>query len=114
MKKHLGILGLIWGFSVAWAAVEGQYTVVGTNPNGTQYRGTLVISKGTSTYDLRWQVGQSSYRGTGILANDILSVGWLAGKTCGVVSYSVKQNRLDGVWAGCGAKDVGTEIATKR
>ena len=101
--------------SMAFAGIEGNYTIAGKNPNGTRYQGMLVIAKLASTYELRWKVGQSAYRGTGILVGNTLSVGWLAQTdSCGVVSYKVSKTRLDGIWANCGAIQTGTETASKR
>jgi hypothetical protein len=102
-------------FATAATAIEGKYTIAGTNPNESSYMGTLMVAKTGSTYQLTWKVGKTSYMGTGLLVGNVLSVGYtIPGlKGCGVVAYTVGNKRLDGIWTNCGGKANGKEVATR-
>lgn len=90
----------------------GSYQVTGTGLDGSSYEGSLYIEEWGEVYWLEWEVGGASYTGTGILTGDVLSVGWDAGGTCGVVSYRVlPDGSLEGTWSVCGEDRVGWERA---
>ena len=76
---------------------EGRYRVTGRNPNGTQYAGTLVMSRQGNRYQLNWRVGSSSFRGTGILQGNILPVDW--GQSAPVVYAVAADGSLKGLWS---------------
>lgn len=50
----------------------GSYDIKGINPNGTKYKGKLTIRKVIDAYEVKWQVGEGSYDGTGLVDGDIL------------------------------------------
>ena len=83
--------------------IEGDYDCVGTNPNGTEYRGTVRITKAGDVYRLSWRLPRNEgYEGIGLLSGDVLSVGWQAANTAGVLSYRIEEKdkavRLVGKW----------------
>jgi hypothetical protein len=96
------------------ADVKGSYSCKGTNPNGTPYAGTTVISENGGGYALRWTIGGQSHSGTAILMDGQLSASWgVPGGAYGIVVYKVEQDgRLVGKWLNPGGGDLGTETLT--
>lgn len=91
----------------------GTFEVSGTNPNGSDYKGKLVVKKGgNDTYQFAWEVG-SNFIGTGVKLGSYLAVGSGA-KQCGFVIYEVKGNSLEGKWGVPGSSELGTEKAVKK
>ncbi len=91
----------------------GSFDVSGTNPDGTDYKGKLVVTKGANdTYQFAWDVG-TKYIGTGVKMGDYLAAGSGA-KQCGFVIYEIKGNTLEGKWGVPGSTQLGTEKAVKK
>ncbi len=91
--------------------VEGDYTLAGKNPDGTDYKATLVVTKAGAGYNLVWSNGNTGF---GIRRGDALTVGF-GGSKCSFVAYEVKPDgTLEGVWGGAGATQTGTETAKKK
>ena len=82
----------------------GRYTVNGRNPNGSRYSGTVSIARRGDRFELAWQVGTSSYRGTGTLENNLLTVNW--GSTQPLVYALSEDGSLRGLWSGGQGEDV--------
>lgn len=96
--------------------IAGKYNVLGSNPNGSPYKGTLeVISRG-DVYQFRWNAG-TQYDGVGVLNGTVVAVAFANGpngKGCGVVDYTIKDDgTLDGKWGYWGVNESGTETATR-
>ena len=82
------------------AVPGGRYKVTGRNPNGSSYSGSVLIANQGSRLALEWKVG-SSYRGTGALAGNLLTVDW--GSATPVVYALAADGSLRGLWdAGAG------------
>lgn len=98
------------------AEIAGEYTVVGTNENGSPYKGALEIIKHGAVYQFRWNAGKQ-YDGVGVPNGDVVAVaftGGANGKGCGVVSYQIlADGSLDGVWGYWGVNESGTEKAER-
>ena len=96
--------------------VAGHYNIVGTNPNGATYKGTLEVITRGDVYQFRWNAG-TQYDGVGVQNGKIVAVAFANGadgKGCGVVDYDVKSDgTLDGKWGYWGTNEVGTESATR-
>jgi len=96
--------------------VAGHYNVVGTNPNGATYKGTLEVITRGDVYQFRWNAG-TQYDGVGVQNGKIVAVAFANGadgKGCGVVDYDVKSDgTLDGKWGYWGTNEAGTESATR-
>lgn len=91
----------------------GSFDVSGTNPDGSQYKGKLLIKKGgNDTYLFAWAVGKE-YIGTGVKMGDFLAAG-AGAKQCGFVIYEIKDNTLEGKWGVPGSNKLGTEKAVKK
>lgn len=90
--------------------IVGSYGVVGTNPEGSNYSGTVVISQiGDNKYRFDWSVGNGqTFTGTGALNGATISVDW--GQDAPVI-YQVGAN---GVLAGTWANGRASEMLTPR
>jgi serine/threonine protein kinase len=82
------------------AGAGGKYTVEGTNPNGTNYRGEAAIKQNGNSYDLTWDIAGKTFSGKGALSGRSLSI-WLdAAGGRGMRHYVLTNNGvLKGTWA---------------
>ena len=98
------------------ANIAGKYNVLGTNPNGTRYRGTLQVISHGDVYQFRWAAG-TQYDGVGVVNGDVVAVAFAAGadgKGCGVIDYLIRSNgSLVGRWGYWGTDEAGSEHATR-
>ncbi len=96
--------------------INGDYSVIGTNENGSPYKGSLEVIKQGDVYQFRWDAGKQ-YDGVGVSNGNVIAVAFTEGsngKGCGVVSYQVLENgSLNGYWAYWGVNEMGTEQATR-
>jgi len=96
--------------------VAGHYNIVGTNPNGAPYKGTLEVITRGDVYQFRWNAG-TQYDGVGVQNGKIVAVAFANGadgKGCGVVDYDIADNgSLNGKWGYWGTNEAGTESATR-
>ena len=91
--------------------VDGEYATVGKNPDGSEYKGTLTVTKAGAGFNFVWSNGNTGF---GVRRGDALTVGF-GGTQCSFVAYDVKPDgTLEGVWGGAGATQTGTETAKKR
>jgi hypothetical protein len=98
------------------ANIAGKYNVLGSNPTGAPYRGTLEIIAHGDVYQFRWNAGRQ-YDGVGVVNGDVVAVSFAAGangKGCGVIDYLIRgDGSLVGRWGYWGTNDAGTENATR-
>ncbi len=97
------------------STLEGDYNVVGYNADGSEYKGTLSITRQDmeNIWQLAWNVGQA-YDGIGISLNKSLFAAALGGEGCGVSVYKVNNDgSLHSTWAVWAGNQVGEETATK-
>lgn len=74
------------------AVLTGNYDATGTNPDGSAYEATLVVTRRGEVYQFSWDSGGRSYDGVGVANNDTVAVGFTEGKDgkgCGVVLYDI-------------------------
>ncbi len=94
----------------------GRYRVVGTNPDGGQYLGTLEVISHGNVYQFRWNAG-TQYDGIGVRNGKIAAVAFASGSDgtgCGVVDYTVlNDGSLEGIWGYWGTSSSGTESAKR-
>jgi len=97
--------------------IAGKYNVVGSNPDGGQYKGTLEVITRGDVYQFRWNAG-TQYDGVGVQKGNIIAVAFATGengKGCGVVDYDIASDgSLNGKWGYWGTNDAGTESATRK
>lgn len=96
--------------------IAGKYNVIGSNPNGTGYKGTLEVIARGDVYQFRWNAG-TQYDGVGVANSNVVAVAFASGangKGCGVVDYNISgDGALDGKWGYWGVNEAGTEKATR-
>jgi len=96
------------------ANVGGQYKVVGTNPKGDRYSGSLEVLAHGNVYEFKWNAGRQ-YNGIGVKNGRTVAVAFANGSDgtgCGVVNYKIMSNgTLDGIWGNWGIDASGTEKA---
>lgn len=82
--------------------LAGTYSIEGFNPDGTQYRGTAVISPTVERYVLTWYVANRVFSGSGVLAGKTLSISWRdgSGRTGSIVYTLEPGGVLKASWAG--------------
>jgi hypothetical protein len=107
------ILGLLilggWCAAASAQTVGGEYTVKGTNPDGSSYGGTAEITPSGDTCRMVWHTGSTS-RGICMLANKSFAESYRMGDTFGLVIYEVQPDGvLKGVWTVADQKGAGTE-----
>jgi len=97
------------------ANIAGKYTIVGTNPNGTMYRGALEVIEHGDVYQFRWNAG-NQYDGVGVVNGDVVAVSFANGPNgtgCGVVDYNIQgDGSLAGRWGFWGKDEAGTDAET--
>lgn len=72
--------------------LTGNYDATGTNPDGSAYEATLVVTRRGEVYQFSWESGGRSYDGVGVANDDTVAVGFTDGKDgkgCGVVLYDI-------------------------
>ena len=98
------------------ADIVGNYAIVGTNEDGSPYKGALEVIKHGDVYQFRWDAGKQ-YDGVGVPNGNVVAVAFTNGsngKGCGVVSYQIlPEGTLDGKWGYWGMDDGGTERAVR-
>ncbi|MVM33082.1 hypothetical protein GO755_23780 [Spirosoma sp. HMF4905] len=92
---------------------DGNYDLVGTNPDGRPYRGKLTLQKTGDTFQAQWQVGNGVYNGVGFMSGDYLVIGYGPGQAFGTVEYVMTGNRARGRWAMGGGSQFGVENITR-
>jgi hypothetical protein len=96
--------------------IAGKYNVVGTNPSGSAYKGTLEVITHGDVYQFRWNAG-TQYDGVGVQNGKIVAVAFATGsngKGCGVVDYDIADDgALNGKWGYWGTNEAGIETATR-
>lgn len=109
------VFGVLFGITGGAAAqtVGGNYSVAGTNFDGTRYTGTVQIRfLSDSTCTITWQVGTTA-QGVCMRAEGVVSAAYRfdQGGKIGLVTYFVQPDgTLNGRWTITGANGVGTEI----
>lgn len=92
---------------------DGNYDLVGTNPDGRTYRGKLSLQKTGDTFQAQWQVANSVYNGVGFMSGDYLVIGYGPGQAFGTVEYVMTGNKARGRWAMGGGSQFGIENITR-
>ena len=100
----------------AAADIAGKYNIVGSNPDGGSYKGTLEVIPHGDVYQFRWDAG-TQYDGVGVANGTVVAVAFANGangKGCGVVDYEIAgDGTLDGKWGYWGVDAAGSEKATR-
>ena len=96
--------------------IAGKYNIVGGNPDGGVYKGTLEIIPHGDVFQFRWDAG-TQYDGVGVANGSVVAVAFANGangKGCGVIDYEIASDgALEGKWGYWGVNESGTERATR-
>jgi hypothetical protein len=102
----------------AAAQRSGSYDITGTNPDGTEYVGTLELEQiGLVSFRLRWTIGPDVIEGVGMVSGLTLATAFSlgSGSSPSMGVYELRQNgQLVGQWTTIGAFAAGQETATPR
>jgi len=95
--------------------LASKYEAVGTNPDGSKYRGTALVRViSDTTFKIKWSIGGSTIEGFGMRMGDTLAATYTIDGEPGLVIYRVDGNGLNGLWAIRGHNGNGTERLTPR
>lgn len=117
MKRFVLAAGLILSLAApAWAQRSGMYDVTGTNPDGTQYVGTLLLEQvGLLSFRLEWTIGPDVIPGVGMVSGLSFASAFSLGQNPSMGVYELRPNgQLVGQWTTVGAFAAGQETATPR
>jgi hypothetical protein len=87
---------------------RGRYEVRGRNPNGSRYSGTAQIQDHGDRIVIQWRVASKTYRGTGTLDGNVLTVDW--GAQTPVVYALASDGSLRGLWSGGDGEEILTPM----
>jgi hypothetical protein len=116
MKAMLIAAGMLLAttFGAVAEDVGGDYTVYGTNFDGSHYKGTATITvKTNTTCEIEWKTGSTSSSGICMRNDDSFAAAYQLGDNVGLVIYKMRSDgTLDGLWTIAGQEGNGTEILT--
>lgn len=117
MRQLILSLPLLAGLALPAAAQQsGTYDISGTNPDGSPYTGTLLLTQvGTSTFRVVWNIGGDTIEGVAMVSGLTLATAFALGQQSGLGIYEIKPGgELDGTWTTVGAFASGRETARLR
>lgn len=80
---------------------SGVYKIAegSANFDGSPYTGKVAITNVGKYYNVAWTVaGNSSYKGVGLMMDNVLGVGWGVGGRAGVAVYKISGDSMSGRW----------------
>ena len=98
-RRMLISAALICGVGIGPAFAQGltgSYVAQGRNPDGSAYTGTVQITQSANVVSMAWQVGASSYIGTGVQDGRVVTVKW--GANHPVIYVVMGDGSLHGTW----------------
>ena len=105
------------GLSTASAqSIGGEYTVQGTNLDGSAYTGEALITlTSDTTCVIQWKTGSTTSEGICSRNDDAFAAGYVLGNAYGLVIYKVQDDgSLQGLWTIQGQNGTGTENLTPK
>ena len=102
--------------SPAAAQRSGNYDIIGRNPDGTEYIGTLRLQQvGISSFRISWTIAGNVIEGAGMVSGLMLGVVFQLGEQTGLGMYELRPNgELVGTWTILGSQATGTETLRPR
>jgi hypothetical protein len=112
MRSLFVAVALLGFFATAAFAADpvGTYNVEGKNPSGSTYEGTVTVTKTGDTYQVVWEIGSTSYKGTAIGNKDFIAISYQSGDNTGLALYGEDGGNWQGVWTYAGGTSMGTEV----
>ena len=118
MKKLLAaaLLATVLVSPAGAQSIGGNYDVLGTNFDGSQYRGTATITlTSQTTCVIEWVTGGSTSQGICMRNNDAFAAAYKLGDAVGLVVYKVlPDGSMQGLWTIAGQEGNGTEVLTPK
>ncbi|WP_160122052.1 hypothetical protein [Rhodovarius lipocyclicus] len=112
------VLPMLAGLGISPAAAQrsGIYDVRGTNPDGSEYTGSLVLQQvGATTFRLTWSVAQNTIEGMGMISGLTFAVVFQLGEQTAMGMYELKADgEMTGTWTVVGSQAIGTETIRPR
>jgi hypothetical protein len=95
---------------------SGTYGIKGTNPDGSAYSGTMILSSYGDGYRAAFASGGATWRGIANYIGSNLAVAWLAGDipSVSIFTGNPRTGDLKGYWQDYNSLKEGSEIATWR
>lgn len=95
----------------AGSTLAGAHAFEGVNPDGTPYRGEVVVTIKGPVYEVRWTVGEQQTIGIGLLLHaDHVAVAFGVNETPGVAVYDLTgQDVVTGRWGQLPVEKIGVE-----
>lgn len=78
--------------------ISGTYSVLGRNPDGAAYSGSIELTATGNRYTGAWSIAGQDFRGSGTLDGRILTLHWAEGGDP-VVYVLMPDGELHGTWA---------------
>jgi len=103
------------GLSTASAqSIGGEYSVEGTNLDGSSYSGEATITlTSDTTCVIQWKTGSTMSEGICSRNDDAFAAGYVLGNSYGLVIYKVQDDgSMEGLWTIQGQNGTGTEKLT--
>lgn len=118
MRITLASAALALGLVLAGpaSAQTRNFTVQGTNADGSTYTGSLVLQQdGAASYRVEWHVGGQRIPGVAMSAGNILSAAYVINGQIGLVIYQIQADgSMSGPWTMQGSRGVGRETLLPR
>jgi hypothetical protein len=94
--------------------IGGEYSVRGTNLDGSAYKGSAsIVLTSETTCEIYWTTGGTTSQGICMRNGNAFSAGYMMGDAIGLVIYEIKDNgAMEGLWTIAGRDGNGTEILT--
>jgi hypothetical protein len=107
-------VGLAMSGAAAAQDIGGNYTVEGTNLDGSAYGGTAEIKlTSETTCEIYWTTGPTTSQGICMRNENAFSAGYVLGDAIGLVIYLVNDDgSMQGIWTIAGQEGSGTETLT--
>lgn len=105
------------GISAASAqSIGGEYSVEGTNLDGSSYKGDAVITlTSDTTCVIQWKTGSTTSDGICSRNDDAFAAGYVLGNSYGLVIYKVQEDgTMQGLWTIQGQNGTGSETLTPK
>jgi hypothetical protein len=105
---------VLWSAAASAQTIGGDYTVAGTNFDGSAYSGTATIKPSSdSTCRIDWKTGSSTSTGFCMLANKAFAAAYKLNDSVGLVVYELQPDgSLKGYWTIADKPGSGTETLT--
>lgn len=116
MRRFLLAASAVLALALPAAAqdIGGDYTVDGTNLDGSPYKGTAkIVLTSETTCEIYWTTGASTSQGICMRNGPAFSAGYVMGDAIGLVIYQVMDDgSMRGLWTIAGQEGSGTENLT--